>query len=200
MHDTSIPPLTYNRAVIDPGDSDRMKTTTTAAIAFLATLLALPAFAQKSAGDVLDDATIAASIKAGLLDDAHTSAMHVNVESYKGVVQLSGFVETQASKEAAGKVARGVKGVKEVHNSIGLQPKASFGTKLDDSLLTGKVKAALMDAADVKSLQINVETRNGVAQLAGFVTSAGMRDRAGKVAAGVDGVKRVDNVLVVKPR
>jgi hyperosmotically inducible protein len=176
-----------------------MKTTTLTAIVCFAALLSLPAAAQKSAGDLLDDAAIAASIKAGLLDDAHTSATHVNVESYKGVVQLSGFVETQAQKDEAGKVAQGVKGVKEVHNSIGLQPKASFGTKLDDSLLTGKVKAALMDAADVKSLQINVETRNGVTQLAGFVTSAGMRDRAGKVAASVDGVKRVDNVLVVKP-
>jgi hyperosmotically inducible protein len=177
-----------------------MKTTTTAVIACFAALLSLPAVAQKSAGDMVDDATIAATIKAGLLDDAHTSATHVNVESYKGTVQLSGFVETQGEKDAAGKVARGVNGVREVHNSIGLQPKTSFGTKLDDSLVTGKVKAALMDAADVKSMQINVETRNGVTQLAGFVTSAGMRDRAGKVAASVDGVQRVDNVLVVKPR
>ena len=60
--------------------------------------------------------------------------------------------------------------------------------------------AALMDAKDVKSMQINVETRNGVTQLAGFVTSAGMKDRAGQVAASVPGVTKVDNVLVVKPQ
>jgi hypothetical protein len=45
-----------------------------------------------------------------------------------------------------------------------------------------------------------VETKNGVTQLAGFVTSQGMKDKAGKVAAGVDGVTRVDNVLLVKPK
>ena len=113
------------------GEFDRMKTTTTAVIACFAALLSLPAVAQKSAGDMVDDATIAASIKAGLFDDAHTSATHVNVESYKGTVQLSGFVETQGEKDAAAKVARGVKGVREVHNSIGLQPRTSFATKLD---------------------------------------------------------------------
>ena len=90
--------------------------------------------------------------------------------------------------------------MKKVINSIAIAPKTSMGTKLDDSLVTGKVKAALMDAKDVKSMQINVETKNGVTQLAGFVTSQGMKERAGKVAADVSGVKQVDNVLVVKPK
>ncbi|MGI9245778.1 MAG: BON domain-containing protein, partial [Steroidobacteraceae bacterium] len=62
------------------------------------------------------------------------------------------------------------------------------------------VKTALMDAEDVKSGQINVETKNGVTQLAGFVTSQGMKDRAGKAAARVSGVKKVDNALIVKPK
>jgi hyperosmotically inducible periplasmic protein len=163
-------------------------------------LVATPALAQKSAGDMVDDGTIAASIKAGLLDHKATSAMQINVESYKGTVQLSGFVESQAEKDAAGKVAANVSGVKKVVNSLALAPRTSMRTKLDDSLLTGKVKAALMDAKDVKSLQINVETKNGVTQLAGFVTSAAMKERAGQVAAAVSGVRQVDNVLVVKPK
>jgi hyperosmotically inducible protein len=69
--------------------------------------------------------------------------------------------------------------------------------KLDDS--TGRVKAALIDNKDVKSHQINVETNAGVVQLSGFVTSEAMRDSAVKVAADVDGVKRVDNALVIMP-
>jgi len=93
-----------------------------------------------------------------------------------------------------------VPGVKKVVNSLALAPGTSLGTKLDDSMITGKVKAALMDAADVKSLQINVETRDGVTQLAGFVASEAMKEKAGRVAAGIDGVKRVDNALMVKPR
>ena len=92
----------------------------------------------------------------------------------------------------------GVDGVKSVKNSISVGGKTSMGTKLDDSVTTGKVKAALMDASDVKSGQINVETKAGIVQLSGFVDSTAMRDKAGEVAKGVSGVKEVQNVLVVR--
>ena len=51
-----------------------------------------------------------------------------------------------------------------------------MGTKLDDSVTTGKVKTALMDA-DVKLEEINVETKGGVVQLSGFVSSAEMKKK-----------------------
>jgi hyperosmotically inducible periplasmic protein len=73
-----------------------------------------------------------------------------------------------------------------------------MGTKLDDSVTTGKVKTALMDADDVKAGEINVETKGGVVQLSGFVNSEDMKKKAGEVAAGVSGVKNVQNALVVK--
>ena len=167
--------------------------------ALFAALLAVPAHAGKSAGDRVDDATIAATIKASLLDNRATNSTQINVESSQGTVQLSGFVESQGEKDAAGRIASQTDGVRKVVNSLSIAPKTSIGTKLDDSLTTGKVKAALMDAADVKSLQINVETKSGVTQLAGFVPTSAMKERAGQIAAGIDGVKRVENVLVVKP-
>jgi len=177
-----------------------MKKTILAVVASLVTALAMPVHAAKTTGDYVDDGTIAASIKAGLLDNKDTSSMSINVESYKGTVQLSGFVGSQKEKDTAGKVAGDVTGVKKVINSLSLAPKTSMGTKLDDTVMTGKVKAALMDDAEVKSMQINVETKDGVTQLAGFVTDEAMRQRAGKVAAGVSGVKKLENVLVVKPK
>ena len=64
--------------------------------------------------------------------------------------------------------------------------------------MTGKVKAALMDDKDVKSGQINVETKGGTVQLAGFVASEGMRKRAIEVARGVSGVKNVENAMYVR--
>jgi hyperosmotically inducible protein len=178
----------------------KIRTLAHVVLASLALTFALPASAAKTAGERIDDGTIAASIKAGLLDNKATSSMHINVESYKGTVQLSGFVDSEAEKDTAGKVAARVNGVKKVVNSLRVAPRTSLGTRLDDSLLTGKVKAALMEAPEIKSMQINVETRNGVTQLAGFVTNAAMKDKAGKVAAGVKGVKQVDNVLLVKPK
>ena len=166
----------------------------------LVVLLPSPALAQQSSTDTVDDAVIAATIKAGLLDNRYTSGTRINVDSYDGVVQLSGFARSEGEKTYATKVAASVSGVKKVVNNVAVAPATSMGTKLDDSLVTGKVKAALMDAADVKSLQINVETHDGAVQLAGFVASAAMKDKAGRIAAGVDGVKSVDNVLVVRPR
>jgi hyperosmotically inducible protein len=163
-------------------------------------LLAASAGAQSSVGESLDDAAIAATLKASLLDHKDTGGTRINVESAQGVVQLSGFVRSEAERATAIKLTRATPGVREVIDSLVLSGGTSIGTKLDDSLITGQVKAALMDAADVSSLQINVETRDGVTQLAGFVPSAAMKARAEQVAAGIAGVRRVDNALVVKPR
>ena len=177
-----------------------MKNKVFASLAAVALAFAAPAMADKSAGAVVDDGAIATSVKASLLTEKGVPSSDVNVEVYKGVVLLSGFVKTQAEKDAAGKVAKNVKDVASVRNQLVVHPSTSMGTKLDDSLVTGKVKAALMDAADVKSLHINVETHDGITQLAGFVATAAMKDKAGQITAGIDGVKSDDNVLVVKPR
>jgi hyperosmotically inducible protein len=163
-----------------------------------AVLAIATAQAEKSAGNVVDDNTINASVKAALIGNKTTKAHDINVETYKGVVQLSGFVDSPEQKDEATKVASEVDGVKSVNNSISVGGKTSMGTKLDDTVTTGKVKAALMDASDVKSGQINVETKSGIVQLSGFVDSAAMKDKAGQVAAGVSGVKEVQNALLVR--
>jgi len=169
-----------------------------AACAF-AFAFAVPAQADKSAGEVLDDNTVNASVKAALVGAKDVPSTDIQVETYRGAVLLSGFVETEAMKDKAAKVAQGVKGVQKLHNAIAVHPKTSMGTKLDDTVITSKVKTALMGDADVKSGQINVETKGGIVQLAGFVTGEGMRKRALEVAAKVEGVKKVENALYVKP-
>jgi hyperosmotically inducible periplasmic protein len=176
-----------------------MKITLLAACTAIALAFAAPVMADKSAGERTDDVGIASSVKASLLSEKGVPSGDVNVEVYKGVVLLSGFVKTQAEKDAAGKVAKNVKHVVSVRNEIAVHPATSMGTKLDDTMLVSKVKAALVDANDVKSGQINVEARGGIVQLGGFVTSEAMKGRAIGVAKAVTGVKRVDDALFVKP-
>jgi len=176
-----------------------MKNTMFASLAAVVLAFAAPAMAEKTAGNMVDDGTIATSVKASLLTEKGVPSSDVNVEVYKGVVLLSGFVKTQAEKDAAGKVAKDVKDVASVRNEIAVHPATSMGTKLDDTVLVSKVKAALVDAKDVKSGQINVEARGGIVQLGGFVTGDKMKARAIEVAKGVSGVKRVDDALFVKP-
>ena len=76
--------------------------------------------------------------------------------------------------------------------------KESTGQVLDDSVITAKVKTALLNAENVNSSDISVETFKGVVQLSGFVSSRQEEWRAAGVARKVDGVKSVDNDMQVK--
>ena len=77
--------------------------------------------------------------------------------------------------------------------------KRSTGAYLDDKAVSAKVKAALLQDPDVKALQVNVETYNGVVQLSGFVDKPEQISRAAEVAKGVEGVKSIKNDLHVRP-
>ena len=73
--------------------------------------------------------------------------------------------------------------------------KRQTGVYIDDKVVTAKVKTALLNDPEVKGLQVNVETYNGVVQLSGFVDKAEQIPRATEVAKGVEGVKSVKNDL-----
>lgn len=93
----------------------------------LASMLAIGALAttgcaltsgQSSVGQYVDDTTIGTRVKARMAEDREVSATRIQVETLNGTVQLSGFVTTQAEKDKAGALARGVPDVKEVRNNI----------------------------------------------------------------------------------
>jgi hypothetical protein len=75
---------------------------------------------------------------------------------------------------------------------------ASTGQFLDDSVITTKVKAAILEEPSLKTLQITVVTFKGEVQLSGFVDSAQSVTKAGEVARSVNGVASVKNDLIVK--
>jgi len=72
------------------------------------------------------------------------------------------------------------------------------GEYVDDSVISNTVRARLIDDKDLNLFQIDVTTLQGEVQLSGFVDSQAAKSRAGSVAAGVKGVKRVHNNLVVR--
>jgi osmotically-inducible protein OsmY len=72
------------------------------------------------------------------------------------------------------------------------------GEYVDNSVITGKVKSAILAEPTLKTLQITVTTFKETVQLSGFVDSAESKHRAGEVAAGVAGVSAVKNDLIVK--
>jgi hyperosmotically inducible periplasmic protein len=135
---------------------------------------------QRAPGEQFDDAALLTSVKSALASDPITE---------------------DSSKEQAQAVlvAGNVKGVKEVQNDIAVQKaNESTGEAIDDSILTAKVKTALIASPDTKAHQINVETKAGVVQMSGFVDSAAAKAAATTVAKSVTGVKDVKNELSVK--
>jgi len=73
---------------------------------------------QESTGEYFDDTWITTKVKAALIEDPLVKAAEVNVETFKGKVQLSGFVSSNAAMQQAVKVARSVKGVTSVKNDM----------------------------------------------------------------------------------
>jgi hyperosmotically inducible protein len=74
-------------------------------------------------------------------------------------------------------------------------PKESAGEYIDDSVITTKVKAAIIDQPSLKALEIHVETFKGAVHLRGYVASQSQINKAGEVARGVAGVKSVKNEI-----
>ena len=73
---------------------------------------------QQSAGEAVDDGVVTAKVKAALVADPVTKAHQINVETFKGTVQLSGFVETDEARSRALQLARDVEGVRKVKDAM----------------------------------------------------------------------------------
>ena len=94
-------------------------------IRFLVLLMLIAAFAacastrtHESAGEYVDDSVITTKVKALLAEDDFLKSFQIGVETYKGTVQLSGFVNSQQAVDKAGQIARSVQGVKSVKNNL----------------------------------------------------------------------------------
>jgi hyperosmotically inducible protein len=73
---------------------------------------------HEGTGEYVDDSVITTKVKAAILEDPTLKVAEINVETFKGTVQLSGFVASQAAADKAVQVARSIRGVKAVKNDM----------------------------------------------------------------------------------
>lgn len=150
-------------------------------------------------GTEIDDSVVTTRVKSAMLADPDVKSFDFKVETRKGEVQLSGFVDNQAQIDRATAVTRAVAGVKNIDNKLSLKGEATtVGNKVDDGIITTKVKSALLSDANVKSFDIGVVTRKDEVQLSGFVDNQTQIDRAVEVARSVEGVRSVRNEMSIK--
>ena len=169
--------------------------------------------ADRTAGQTLDDATITASVKAKLLDDARTKGFDINVDTRNGVVTLKGGADSLSAKTSAGDIATMTDGVVSVDNQLTVaapgtearkeaneatasgevrETLSDTGEVIDDAWITSKVKAQLIADEDIAGLEINVETKDNRVHLIGDVPNAEVRAEAVRIAQTTQGVAGVD--------
>ena len=85
-------------------------------IAALAACASTPT--RESTGEYVDDSVITTKVKSLLAEDDFLKSFQISVETYKGIVQLSGFVNSRQAVDKAGQIARSVNGVKSVKNNL----------------------------------------------------------------------------------
>jgi osmotically-inducible protein OsmY len=88
----------------------------------VALIAALSAACGKSVGETIDDATITAQVKTSLLNDPQVGGLRIDVETFKGLVTLSGAVKSAAERDQAVTLARQVKGVTDVKSTLQITP------------------------------------------------------------------------------
>ncbi len=120
--------------------------------------------------------------------------IHLNVTSYNRLVLLSGEVSTAAEKARAEKLAQSQENVNAVVNDLAVMPVSSLTQRSKDTIITGQVKAAFVDAKDLQVNAFKVVTERGIVYLMGRVTSREAK-RATDIARGIGGVTKVVRVF-----
>lgn len=161
---------------------------------------------ERSFGEVVDDATITATVKSKLLWSKSTEGMQMDVDTNMGKVTLNGEAENGAAKELANRIALNTHGVESVDNRLVVdastpKPKSEHvdtnsgndtSQAIADSWITTKVKSTFMYSSNVESNDISATTNSGIVTLTGTVDSGAERDLAIELAQNVRGVKSVN--------
>ncbi len=121
---------------------------------------------------------------------------NVSVTSYNRQVLLTGEVPTEADKAAVEKTVAAVDNVRGIVNELAVLGASSLTQRSSDALITGRVKAAMVDARDLSANAVKVVTARGAVYLMGRVTQR-EADRATEITRNTQGVQRVVRVLEI---
>ena len=169
---------------------------------------------ERSFGEVVDDATITASVKSKLLWSKNTDGLKMDVDTRMGTVTLLGNCDSGASKELAGRMAENTRGVVSVDNQL-VVDKAQPASKekaeaaeqdtagqdtseaIADTWITTKVKSTFMFSSNVENDDITVSTLDGNVTLSGTVSNGAEQALATELAQNIRGVKSVNSTALI---
>ena len=150
---------------------------------------------RRTAGAQLEDQGIEIRASARIREQIG-SGVHINVTSYNRQVLLTGEVPNDRDRQYLAKLVSEVDNVRAVVNELAVMPASSLGDRSTDALITGKIKASMLDSKDIFASAYKVVTERGTVYLMGRVTQR-EANRATDIARTVGGVKKVVRVFEV---
>ena len=148
---------------------------------------------RRTTGTLVEDESIEIKVASAVRKEMG-ERIHLNVTSFNRQVLLSGEVRTAADKDRAEKLAQSQENVSAVVNDLAVMPVSSLSQRSKDTVTTGRVKAAFVDAKDLQVNAVKVVTERGIVYLMGRVTSREAK-RATDIARSIGGVTKVVRVF-----
>lgn len=146
---------------------------------------------RRTLGSQIDDSSIVVKAERALeANKTLDEQAHINVNSYNGILLLTGQAPSQEMVDSATQLVQGIQGIKDVQNQIRVGNPISFTTRSRDSWITTRVKSLLVADKEISALNIKVITESGEVFLMGLVSST-EADKAVEIARHVNGVSRV---------
>ncbi len=150
---------------------------------------------RRTPGSYVDDELIELKVRAAIHQDATlASQSHVNATSFNGTVLLTGEAPGKSLRDRLTDIARNTVSVRGVENHVELRAPSTFGSRTNDTLITGKVKLALLRDDKVNAARVKVVTERAAVYLMGLLRQD-EADRATEIARRVPGVRRVVKVI-----
>ncbi len=156
---------------------------------------ALVATDRRTSGAQLEDEGIELRA-AGRIRENLGDRVHVNVTSYNRQVLVTGEVPNQQDRQTVEQIISRVENVRSIVNELGVLGNSTLTQRSSDSLTTGKVKAAMVDAKDIFANSFKVVTERGTTYLMGRVTQR-EANRATEITRSTGGVQKVVRVLEI---
>ena len=150
---------------------------------------------RRTVGAQLEDQGIEIRASARIREQIGSS-VHINVTSYNRQVLLTGEVSKAQEKQLAEQILNRVENVRSVVNELAVAPNSSLSDRTNDALVSGKVKATMVDSRDVFANAFKVVTERGTVYLMGRVTQR-EATRAVEIARGVSGVQKIIRVFEI---
>ena len=153
--------------------------------------------AERSFGELVDDATITSTVKSKMLWSRHGEGIKAIVDSVRGVVTVSGTAESADARDFAGKLAATTYGVRSVNNqlvveSVQAEVARTATADITDGWITAKVQSTFKYSTNVDGASVTVNTNGGMVKLTGKMDSIAERAATIELAGSVRGVKSVD--------